>query len=178
MSGLWAALAVIALVLFVTGIIGLIQEILTRRSVARVREELRQSGPTCAHIWRSIVPPYSRQCRRCGTLDFREDDNGDMPDGLREYLEAITRGELPPPIPPPAKFHPYVPPDRSTLRCIHDVNLSDHCRSCRPNDKPRLPDVGCKICGFPPMASQHNETCSHHVRLVDPCPQCRELEIS
>ena len=55
----------------------------------------RKPSPSseCSHRWRSITPPYVRQCKQCGALEFREDQNGAFPDGLREWLEVITRPE-------------------------------------------------------------------------------------
>lgn len=48
------------------------------------------------HHWRSIAPPYAKQCRTCGAVVFREDDSGAFPDGLEEYMAAMKtyRGPL------------------------------------------------------------------------------------
>jgi len=56
-----------------------------------VRQWHRKQSAPCAHVWRVIAAPYVRQCRRCGTVEFREDARGDFPDGLREWIETMTR---------------------------------------------------------------------------------------
>lgn len=74
-----------------TILVGILLFLIYRWIQERVRKKVYQPvlcKPN-AHQMRSIAAPYARQCRRCGVVEFREDANGNFPDGLREYFDYV-----------------------------------------------------------------------------------------
>jgi hypothetical protein len=49
-----------------------------------------------AHRWRSVAPPYARQCSKCGEATFHFDGKGGFPEGMEEYFDMMKtyRGPL------------------------------------------------------------------------------------
>ena len=74
-----------------------------------------------AHLWRTIAEPYSRQCRLCGAVQFREDKNGGFPDGLAEYFAYVSR------LPPERRL---IAPAKNICHCGATMVFKADCYQC------------------------------------------------
>jgi len=123
------ALAVIAAVVTVSSLWA------TRRVKSDMRPAACSRGE---HDFRVVAAPYVRQCREvaCGLIVYEYDERGDFPDGLKEYVEIMTRTATP----LPGDFQHTYRPDEALL-ARRGANLSeDYLRE----DYALLP---CRICG-------------------------------
>ena len=95
----------------------------------RILEE--DANKECAHVWRSIVAPYMRQCKRCRLVTYHEDPGGVFPDGLREWAEWYLKLPLDEPLPASGGVTYY-----------HDGTPRCRCLKCaqqRKNTQPTTP---------------------------------------
>ncbi len=86
------------------------------------------------HQFRTIAPPYVKQCRikSCGFVAYDYGAVGEFPDGLGEYVELMTAG-----IPPVAADFPH---------------------SYRPDEALRVNEyqvLPCRVCGGPRDFERH-----------------------
>ncbi len=71
---------------------------------------------------RSIAAPFALQCKRCGYTLFREDADGNLPDGLVEYFEYMEQWQQKP--------HERVPSRLDLCHCGATMVLNTECDDC------------------------------------------------